>query len=105
MKFSEVLPALEQGKKIRMLSWVKGSSIDKDSKYIQFFSASDLLTSEWEILDEPKPKVKVKLLAYTNKPAHTHQGWSICLFPEGTEVDSNWWTRVPALDCEVEREE
>jgi hypothetical protein len=100
MKLVEVLPAFEAGKKIRRSIWPSDA-------YINNLENSDLLTSEllngdWEILEEPKRTVKVKLLAYTYIPHSDKIQWNIAHFPEYIEVRGDW-IRVPALDCEVER--
>lgn len=75
MKFEEVLPALREGKKIRLKEWEEIEYIympknKTDLKTEDYHSVNlswqDLFSGDWEIIKEPK-KVRVKLKDLTEK--------------------------------------
>lgn len=61
MKFKEVLPALEEGKKIGRVSSKLGITFTKDEFFM--LDSTDLLQADdWEIIEEKKKKVKLREL-------------------------------------------
>ncbi len=73
MKFEEVLPALREGKKIKLKEWKEIEYIympknETDLKTEDYHSVNlswqDLFSGDWEIVKEPK---KVKLKDLTEK--------------------------------------
>jgi len=67
MKFEEILPALRGGKKIKRLIWEKDylyrdgdylCSACNNGKEIDFYSSAIFEVDDWEIIEEPKQKVK-----------------------------------------------
>lgn len=88
MKFELVLPALRAGKKIRRGFWSKGSYIEiidgNIFSYGPYYSVNniewvgeraDLLSDDWEIYEEPKPKIKKYLVIC--KPPCTPESYLI----------------------------
>lgn len=59
-KFEEVLPALREGKKIRRKCFAENYFLDKNDCIIDIFETFEELLEhdDWEIVEEPKQKVK-----------------------------------------------
>jgi hypothetical protein len=70
-----VLPAYREGKKIRRWSWNQDNNFGKNSGGILYFSGIDLASDDWEIVEEPKAKVKRWLWVVFKKFSKTSQSY------------------------------
>lgn len=93
MKGWEALKALEEGKKIRLSTWCKGSytfergNMIVHNKSFDFFMDAFLL-DDWEIYEEPEEGLKpegcplckkcVELLSSSNEEYQTYLAWIKC---------------------------
>jgi len=58
MKFSEALKHYEQGKAIRLASWLPGTKLDPNTKHSsQKLLDVDTFNSDWELYEHPKVRV------------------------------------------------
>lgn len=105
MKLSEALKYYEQGKKIRRKGWMDSDCIyPKPHQNSYHMDSYDMLQTDWEIVDEPKPKKKVKVAAFIHKDVLS--GWaSILYIHEHETVNTENMIRLPALDQEIEVED
>lgn len=75
MKFEEVLGALKEGKKIRRKEWediglfvyCKNKKFYSDKNNPYFFPDTEIFEDDWEIIEEPKKKVKLYRVLYKVK--------------------------------------
>jgi hypothetical protein len=71
MKFEQVMPALREGKRMRRKGWDKGIFTLAAKSYFGEINlaiyVSDILEDDWEILEEPKKKVKYYPVLFHDK--------------------------------------
>ena len=104
MTLKEALEYYDQGKKIKLKSWPKDAYLRK-GEISSFQLHNNYLEDDiWEVLEEPRPKNKVKLYAYVERNAVDASPY---LWPASysTSPDINNMLRLPNLDQEIEVDE
>lgn len=102
MTFAEAMQALQDGKKVRRQGWLDGSWISIGASI--FLTEQCCLATDWEIVDEPRPKRKVKMRFYVwrgelNK--RLHGNWSV----DGDPYSKNDIPTDQVMDIEFEEPE
>ena len=63
MTFAEAMQALQDGKKVRRKTWAERAYFDGETGG-SVFSLETIQATDWEIVQEPKPKRTVKMRFY-----------------------------------------
>lgn len=71
MNFAEAMQALQDGKRVRRKEWPPELIMTLNKSTAYFVTTPDINATDWEIVDEPKPKRKVKMRFYVWEYAGT----------------------------------